>query len=327
MLVAGAMSQDRLGDLPDEHTGTYKPQPIASFTGPGNFKYTLPQGAEITLDIIAGKADPSQKKPGIEFPVAAVTDSQGRLLVADGAIKVIHIFDFVRHKYYELDVEKRGVKSIGGLAVNDKGEIYLTDPRQGKIFTFTAKGVFVGYLQPAKDKEGYYVSPIGIAIDHAHGYIYVCDSGRDMVIKLNRSGHVLRMFGIRGGGTGPGEFKRPTQVAVLQGEVFVLDSGNRRIQKLNSDGKYLAEIRAPEGVGLAVDRRQRILLSQPTLHRIAVMDQDGHLLSTFQSGDGNAFDPFSLWLKSDQCLYVTDKANKVVDLFRVDGGSEEPCYE
>jgi DNA-binding beta-propeller fold protein YncE len=325
MLCFGAA--DRLADPPEDTGPALNPEQIASFTGPGDFQYELPRGVDITLDIIAGKAGPSRKKPGIESPVAAVTDAQDRLLVADAGTRAIIIFDFARHKYSEIELAKSGVRSIAGLAVDDKGDIFVTDSRQGRVFRFNNKGSFLGYLQPSRDVEAYYVTPMGIAIDQQRGYIYVCDWGRNMVVKLDRSGQALAEFGVRGGGSGPGEFKRPTQVAVVNGDLFVLDAGNKRIQRFDTDGKYLSQIRAPEGAGLAVDRWQRILLSQPSLHRIAVLSQDGRLLATFENGAGNRFDPSNLWLKSEHCLYVTDKANKSVELFRVGGNPEKSCYE
>ena len=172
------------------------------------------------------------------------------------------------------------------------------------------------------------MSPVGIAIDPASGHIYVCDRDRNMVIKASRSGAVLQHFGGRGGGSGPGDFRRPTQIAIAQGVLFVLDLGNRRIQKLNLDGKFLGELRISEGAGLAVDRWKRILISEPTIHRVAVYGDDGHLVTTFGGGDNPqdaSLDPSGLWLQSDHCLYVADKANGRVELFRVDGSSGQSC--
>ena len=43
-----------------------------------------------------------------------------------------------------------------------------------------------------------------------------------------------------GEGSGPGEFRRPTAIAVdKEGNVLVADNGNRRIQKFDSNGRFL----------------------------------------------------------------------------------------
>jgi 6-bladed beta-propeller len=310
----------------DQSAQAFKVQHVASFTGPGNLRRTLPPKAKLALDIVAGKPDLPPKEDEMQ-PIAIVTDSLNRLLVADNHSMAVHIFDFARHKYSDVKIAESGMQSIAAIAVDDGDRIYATDPRQGKIFIFNPNGKFLGYLQRRKEQE--YMAPVGIAIDRAHGYIYVCDRDRNMVIKVSQSGHVLQHFGRRGGGSGPGDFLRPTQVALAGDEIFVLDSGNRRIQQLNSEGKFLAETKIAEGAGLAVDRRKRILISEPTIHRVAVYRDDGQLVTTF-GGEGSpqddSLDPSGLWLKSDHCLYVADKANKRVELFQVTSSSGKSCH-
>ena len=266
----------------------------------------------------------------MQGPVAVVTDSQNRLLVADPGSMAVHVFDFARRQYFDVNVARSGMRSIAAIAVDDKDRIYATDSRQGKIFIFSSKGKFLGYLRDRIGQESYYMAPVGIAIDPASGHIYVCDRDRNMVIKVSRSGAVLQHFGTRGGGSEPGDFRRPTQIAIAQGVLFVLDLGNRRIQKLNLDGKFLGEMRISEGAGLAVDRWKRILISEPTIHRVAVYGDDGHLVTTFGGRDNPqdaSLDPSGLWLQSDHCLYVADRAHGRVELFRVDGSAGTSCYQ
>jgi DNA-binding beta-propeller fold protein YncE len=330
LLTLGTPALAQLDALLNDPTEAYEVQPMASYAGPGNFRRTLPRGAELTLNIVAGPRDSSPKDDEMQGPVAVVTDSQNRLLVADPGSMAVHVFDFARRQYFDVNAAHSGMRSIAAIAVDDKDRIYVTDSRLGKIFIFNSKGKFVGYLQDRIGQESYYMSPVGIAIEPASGYIYVCDRDRNMVIKTSRSGAVLQHFGTRGGGSGPGDFRRPTQIAIAQGELFVLDSGNRRIQKLNLDGKFLGEMRISEGAGLAVDRWKRILISEPTIHRVAVYRDNGRLVTTFGGGENPqdaSLDPSGLWLQSDHCLYVADKANGRVELFRVDGSSGTSCYQ
>ncbi len=326
MLGQVAMTQPdtRLNETAD----ALKVQHVATFTGPGNLRWTLPPDVELALRIIAGPPDSPPKDGKMQVPTAVVTDSQNRLLVADAGPMAVHVFDFAHRKYFDIDARQSGMRSMAAIAVDDRNRIYISDSLLGKIFIFTGKGKFLGYFQNRKGQESYYMSPVGIAIDHAHGYIYVCDRDRNMVIKADESGHVLQHFGTRGGGNGPGDFRKPTQIAIARGEIFVLDSGNDRIQQLNSKGEFLREVRIPEGAGLAVDKEKRILLSEPTIHRITVYRNDGNLMTKF--GDegvpqGESFDPSSLWLQSDHCLYVADKNNKRVELFQVGSYSGKSC--
>ena len=322
-LSATAQSREPNDEVPEAFIVRY----VASFTGPGDLHWTLPPKAETALRIIAGPPDTSPHDDTMKLPIAVVTDSHNRLLVADAGSMTVHVFDFTRRQYSDLDIAKIGMRSIAGIAVDDRNRIYLTDPRQGRVFILSPQGKFVGYLQEQRANEAYFVAPIGIAIDHARGYIYVCDRDRNMIIKLNRSGHVLRQFGVRGGGTGPGDFRLPIQIAISDGELFVQDDGNQRIQRLSPEGKFLGQFHIAEGVGLAVDRSKKILVGEPTLHRVGVYGADGHLIKKISGPPpaGDSLDPSGLWL-SDRCLYVAGKANKRVDLFQVGNYSGSDCH-
>ncbi len=321
-LSAATQSREQNDEVPEGFNARY----VASLTGPGDLHWTLPPKAETALRIIAGPPDTSPHDDTMKLPIAVVTDSHNRLLVADAGSMTVHVFDFTRRQYSDLDVAKKGMKSIAGIAVDDRNRIYLTDPRQGKVFLLSPQGKFVGYLQARRADEAYFVAPTGIAIDHARGYVYVCDRDRNMIIKLNRSGRVLRQFGVRGGGTGPGDFRLPTQIAVSDGELFVQDYGNERIQRLSPEGKFLGEFHIADGAGLAVDRSKKILVGEPTLNRIGVYRADGHLIKKISGPPpgGNSFDPSGLWL-SGHCLYVAGKANKRVDLFQLGNDSGSDC--
>lgn len=71
-------------------------------------------------------------------------------------------------------------------------------------------------------------------------------------------------------GAGPGEFRNPRGVAVdKQGSIYVADTGNKRVQKLDSQGKFLAEWKnagsAPfvEPAGIAIAANGDIYVLEP----------------------------------------------------------------
>ena len=152
-----------------------------------------------------------------------------------------------------------------------------------------------------------------------------------MVIMLDKKGAVLANFGKRGGGTGPGEFKFPTEIVAAGDELFVLDSGNARIQVLDLRGHFRKEITvfdAAHSAGLAVDKGKKIYVSDPELNRLQVLNYDGQLLYTVgNTGSGVAeFNEISgIWLDSERCLYVVDTKNKRVQLFNTGGLSAGGC--
>ena len=75
------------------------------------------------------------------------------------------------------------------------------------------------------------------------GNIYISDGYiNSRIAKADRNGKWLASFGTPG--KNPGEFNTPHNIAAdAQGNLYVADRGNRRIQVLDGNGKFLREIR------------------------------------------------------------------------------------
>src|SRR5438876_663229 len=85
-------------------------------------------------------------------------------------------------------------------------------------------------------------------------------------------------------GTGNGQFKNPSYVAVdSSGNVYVADSGNNRIQKFNSDGTFITkwgstgtadgQFRGPDG--FAIDSSGNVYVADYGNNRIQVFAPKG----------------------------------------------------
>ena len=75
------------------------------------------------------------------------------------------------------------------------------------------------------------------------GSIYISDGYRNSrVAKFDKDGNWVASWGERG--TGPGEFRLPHGIATdADGNVYVADRSNNRIQVLDSNGQFLREIK------------------------------------------------------------------------------------
>ena len=89
--------------------------------------------------------------------------------------------------------------------------------------------------------------PTDIAWD-PQGNIFISDGYKNMsVAKLDKNGAWVKRIGkgnMAERGTGPGEFNNPHGIAAdAQGNIYVADRGNARIQVFDSDLKFLREIK------------------------------------------------------------------------------------
>ena len=189
---------------------------------------------------------------------------------------------------------------------------------------YDSKGKFLRYLGKGEGSETYFEAPMGIAIQAATDHIYVCDSRRHMIIMLDKKAHVLGHVGKRWGGKRPGDFRYPSRIAIAGDEIFVLDSGNSRLQILDLGGHFRREIKLQEATGddgLAVDNEKNIYVSDVQLNVITVFSHDGQLLyKSGRSGTkaGEFHEPSGMWIESNNRLYVADTKNKRVQQFQIE---------
>ena len=278
--------------------------------------------AERTLTVIAGPKENSETADVLEVPTAIVTDGAHRVYVADPGAHGVHVFDFDQSKHFLVGGRNSQLQTPVAVAVSREGNLYVSDAGLASIFIYDAKGKFRGYLGKHQ-RESYFETPVGIAIDTATGRTYVCDAGRDMVIALDRKGHVVAHFGKRGGGTEPGEFRKPTQVATNGSALMVLDTGNQRLQIFDMKGHFRSQIKlaeVDENDGLAVDREGNIYVAQSFLNRIQVFDRSGQPLYRLGKSGARAGEfaaPSGLWVDPKDGLYVADAGNHRVQQFRI----------
>ncbi|MBF0459720.1 MAG: hypothetical protein HQK99_17675, partial [Nitrospirae bacterium] len=124
--------------------------------------------------------------------------------------------------------------------------------------------------------------PDGIAID-SNGYVYVFDSGNYRVQKFTSDGTFVTKWG--SAGTGDGQFtsnlgNAPGIAVDSSGFVYVVDSGNYRVQKFTSDGTFVTK------------------------------------WGSSGSGDGQFNYPWGIAVDSSGYVYVSDGSNRNVQKFK-----------
>src|SRR5690349_9098169 len=143
--------------------------------------------------------------------------------------------------------------------IDKDDNIWVADKGSDMVIKFDPEGRVVmvfGRKQEASDEgtgplkhpkpplppvDGMFRQVTDMAWDAA-GNTYISDGYiNSRVAKIDKDGNWVKSWGEPG--DGPGQFNTPHSIAVdEQGNVYVADRGNRRIQVFDSDGKYLREI-------------------------------------------------------------------------------------
>jgi DNA-binding beta-propeller fold protein YncE len=135
-------------------------------------------------------------------------------------------------------------------------------------------------------------SPAGLAIDNENRFLYVCDTDLDQVLVYDADPpyKLLRTMGKPGTkheATTPGDFSRPTNVAVdKDGNLYVADTFNNRVEIFDADGNFIREFGKPgdgpgyfaRPKGIAVDGDGHVWVADAMQDRVQVFTPEGRLL-------------------------------------------------
>ncbi|MBF0614364.1 MAG: 6-bladed beta-propeller [Magnetococcales bacterium] len=281
------------------------------------------------LKMIADDSSSSSRRV-FQKPVR-VAAFKGRIFVSDSMAGVIHVFDAVRRRYFQFGGRFEGkLLQPLGVAVDRAGQVYVVDSQQKVIMVYDPLGLWLRTL----GKQSGMVRPGGIAVSPAGDRIYVTD--RD---PKDGAHHALWIFDAEGGvihkiakrGSGDGELSYPADVAVgPDGRVFVLDSGNFRVQVFDRDGKFLAKWgQVGQALGqfsrpraLTVDRHGRVYVVDGSFVNIQVFTDDGTLLLPFgergqEDGPGLFSSPAGIASDETDRLYIVDQWFGKIEVFRI----------
>ena len=224
------------------------------------------QLAETTVEL-AQPHDGAFSPDGKRIFVTDMANSQMRVLDAE-TLRLLNTFgrgELSRPHDAEFDAAGRLLVADSG---NDRIAIYTVDGAQAKL---------VGEWKGLDNPEG-----VGVAPD---GRVYATNTGGGSV-SVFRDGRIERTVGRHG--RGAGEFSRPHDVDVdRDGMVYVVDSGNHRVQlfdaEMNHRASSGADLKLNEPKYLAFDG-ERIWLADEYNHRIVLLDRKLRPLGVLGSG-------------------------------------------
>ncbi len=220
-------------------------------------------------------------------------DSKGYIYAADQAVGAIFVFNPDADKKFDVKLIRNGREArfglINGLAIDDNDKLFVSDDKFHKVIV----------INPQHQEESSFgadvlVRPGGMAIDTENRFLYVVDTGSDVVDVFDADTYkLLRKIGTPGKKhllTDPGDFALPTNVAVdKEGNVYVTDTMNNRVEIFDADGKFVSAFgRSGDGPGhfarpkgIAIDRDGHIWVVDGVQQRVQVFDTEGRLLIYF----------------------------------------------
>ncbi|MBM3306719.1 MAG: NHL repeat-containing protein [Candidatus Eisenbacteria bacterium] len=161
---------------------------------------------------------------------------------------------------------------------------------------------------------------LGIAVDH-RGSIVIADTGNHRVLVLTTEGESEREFG--GYGWEPSRFDGPADLAVYPGfYVYVLDRGNRRVQRFDKDGNYVDTVvgdgALESPVAVAVGRSGEVLLLDADARSVLVFSRFGQAMppiGRFGAGAGGLVAPAGIAVGPRGEIAVADPGRRSVEVF------------
>jgi len=264
-------------------------------------------------DFLAGtKPTPAQI---VEPDGIAVSDDGSVLYVSDRAQGAVFVFDFGKKQFLKVGAEKgeAGLDWPMGVALDSEQNIYVVEQGKKAITVFDPSGKKIrSFTDPSLER------PCGIAIDRERKRVYVADS----VHTLSKQ-HTVKIFSLDGKligkiggqkGDGPGYFNVPTYVSVdNDGDVYVTDTMNCRVQAFSPDGKYLrsygergdayGQFGRPKGV--ALDSFHNVYVVDSGWSNVQIFNPQGQILLFF-GGRG----PLPGMLKNATAVAI-DKNNRI----------------
>jgi DNA-binding beta-propeller fold protein YncE len=238
------------------------------------------------LDIFTGARTPGEKKLELRKPYGITTDSKGRIYAADTELKVVFILDPATKTVNRLEENSRAPMVLPvGVATDSEDRLFVSDAQLHSITCFSPDGKAIARFGAAA-----LVRPGGIAIDRQRSRLYVADAKEGRIAIFDIRG--LRLIGYIGkpseGKTqAKGNFAGPTNVAVdRQGNIYVSDTLNCRIQIFNPEGKFIrmfgtqgnrpGEFIRPKGI--ALDSEGHVYVADAEFNNFQVFSPEGQPL-------------------------------------------------
>ena len=230
--------------------------------------------------------------------------------------------------------EQQGqVKTPRGMAIDSKGQLYVSDTGNSRVQIFKADGTYdnmfgekAGFMSGGL-KEGKFSDPSGITVN-LKGVIYVADTGNKRIQAFNSDG--IFLFAV-GPVIGNITLQKPVGVRTdNQRNLYILDADLKKVIVTDASGKFLrvwddsGNLQDP--VSIDYDGMTYFYILDRGAFSVKIFDDQGKYISSFFAkgpGERELMDPQYLDV-SDNKVYIADFAAGKILAFALSYMPEEP---
>ncbi len=246
-----------------------------------------------------------------------IGSSKGKIYILDRDVRKILIIDLVEKKFDFLQDRRLGkLNNPSGLWVTDDDIKYVTDINRKQVIVFGKNNEFLRFYG---DKT-LFDKPLDVAV--YGNFVYVIDMNKYQLFVLDKdTGNLVKTIGE--GGTEDGLLYKPTHVTVdHEGNIFVNDAFNFRVQKFDPDGNFLQSYGSlgdnigmfARPKGLDIDREGHLYVADAAFSNVQIFDdQSARLLLYFgvaKTGPGSTNLPAGVHIDYDNVEYFDSYSDK-----------------
>lgn len=199
-------------------------------------------------------------------------------------------------------------------------EIYVANKTDNTVNKYERNGTFLGNWDLSSDCGG-------IAVHHKSSEtsdVYIAEKGTHRIRIYDTTGETYGWIG-KGSdmtgfheyddteesiaGSGNGEFNKPTGIAIgPDNNLYVVDSGNNRVQILSLTGDYMGRLISPfnNPTGIVIDTTGDIYVIDAGNNRIQKFNKDGAVLNSAW-GEDHIQRPVGIAVDNKNFVYVTNE--------------------
>lgn len=209
----------------------------------------------------------------------------GQLYVADYWHERVQVYsqkgEYLRS--IQISNEEMLLNGPGGVAISEQGNLFVADFYNHRIVELTPGGDLVSQIG-TPGESGFWGGKFSYPTDVAtgrDGTLYVADGYNDRIQQFSAQGELIRKWGgplaMNIHGSFDGWFSVVTSIAVgPEGNLFVADFYNNRVQKFTLDGEFITSFQLPaekpshSAIALDVDETGSVFVANFAANRITV---------------------------------------------------------